>query len=124
MEIIGKVIGMNSSDGLINVAVSDASKQIFNVKCSHEKSAMFKIGRIYKFIVEQVFGERISYQLVEAYDAENLDYLKYQKNYSDYTVLSYGNDIEEFFELLKQTRITPKQEINEYVEFTSEKTNS
>ena len=26
-----------------------------------------------------------------------LDYLKYQKNYSDYTVLSYGNDIEEFF---------------------------
>ena len=29
-----------------------------------------------------------------------LDYLKYQKNYSDYTVLSYGNDIEEFFEYI------------------------
>lgn len=31
-----------------------------------------------------------------------LDYLKYQKNYSDYTVLSYGNDIEEFFEYINR----------------------
>lgn len=31
-----------------------------------------------------------------------LEYLKYQKNYSDYTVLSYGNDIEEFFEYINR----------------------
>ena len=64
MEIIGKVLGMNSSDGMINVAVSDPSKQIFNIKCSHEAASMFKIGRIYKFNVDQVFGERISYKLI------------------------------------------------------------
>ena len=29
-----------------------------------------------------------------------LEYLKYQKNYSDYTILSYQNDIEEYFEYL------------------------
>lgn len=31
-----------------------------------------------------------------------LEYLKYQKNYSDYTVLSYQNDIEEFLEYLNR----------------------
>ena len=31
-----------------------------------------------------------------------LDYLKYQKNYSDYTILSYHDDILEFFEYLKR----------------------
>ena len=79
MEIIGKVLGMNSSDGMINVAVSDPSKQIFNIKCSHEAASMFKIGRIYKFNVDQVFGERISYQLINAYDAENLDSVETDK---------------------------------------------
>lgn len=31
-----------------------------------------------------------------------LEYLKYQKNYSDYTILSYQNDIEEFFEYISR----------------------
>lgn len=31
-----------------------------------------------------------------------LEYLKYQKNYSDYTVLSYQNDIDEFLEYLNR----------------------
>ena len=31
-----------------------------------------------------------------------LDYLKYQKNYSDHTVLSYKNDIEEFLEYVER----------------------
>ena len=33
---------------------------------------------------------------------EFLDYLKYQKNYSQYTVLSYQNDIEEFLEYVER----------------------
>ena len=31
-----------------------------------------------------------------------LDYLKYQKNYSDYTILNYKNDILEYFEFLNR----------------------
>jgi integrase/recombinase XerC len=34
-----------------------------------------------------------------------LDYLKYQKNYSDYTVLNYKNDILEFFEYLSSENL-------------------
>ena len=36
------------------------------------------------------------------YLKDYLEYLKYQKNYSDYTVLSYQNDIEEFLEYLNR----------------------
>lgn len=79
MEIIGKVLGMNTSDSMINIAVGDNEKQIFNIKCSYEQSEMFKIGRIYKFSVDQFFGERISYQLKEAYDVENLNYVETDK---------------------------------------------
>ena len=74
MEIIGKVLGMNTSDGMINIAVGDSMKQIYNVKCSYDESNIFKIGRIYKLEVTQVLGERVSYQLVKAYDVEELNY--------------------------------------------------
>lgn len=37
-----------------------------------------------------------------------LEYLKYQKNYSDYTILSYKNDIEEFFEYISRETLNFK----------------
>lgn len=37
-----------------------------------------------------------------------LEYLKYQKNYSDYTILSYKNDIEEFFEYISRESLNFK----------------
>lgn len=37
-----------------------------------------------------------------------LEYLKYQKNYSDYTILSYQNDIEEFFEYISREALNFK----------------
>lgn len=37
-----------------------------------------------------------------------LEYLKYQKNYSDYTVLSYQNDVEEFFDYLDREALNFK----------------
>lgn len=37
-----------------------------------------------------------------------LEYLKYQKNYSDYTVLSYKNDILEFIDYLSRERLNFK----------------
>ena len=39
--------------------------------------------------------------LENKYLNDYLDYLKYQKNYSDYTVLSYSNDIVEYLEYLQ-----------------------
>ena len=39
---------------------------------------------------------------------EYLEYLKYQKNYSDYTVLNYKNDILEFFDYLSRESLNYK----------------
>lgn len=39
---------------------------------------------------------------------EYLEYLKYQKNYSDYTVLNYKNDILEFFDYLSRENLNYK----------------
>ena len=35
-----------------------------------------------------------------------MEYLEYQKNYSDYTILSYKNDIEEFFSYLERESLS------------------
>ena len=37
-----------------------------------------------------------------------LEYLKFQKNYSDYTIQSYQNDIEEFFQYLSRESLNFK----------------
>ena len=36
---------------------------------------------------------------------EYIDYLKYQKNYSDYTILNYRNDILEYFHYLDRENL-------------------
>ena len=38
----------------------------------------------------------------EDYIDKFLEYLKYEKNYSDYTIISYSNDIREFFDCIKK----------------------
>lgn len=38
-----------------------------------------------------------------------LDYLKYQKNYSDYTILNYGDDILEFFNFIESEGLSYKK---------------
>ena len=43
------------------------------------------------------------------YFNDYLDFLKYEKNYSDYTVLSYKNDIEEFLEYLNREVLNFKE---------------
>ena len=39
-----------------------------------------------------------------------LDYLKYNKNYSDKTVLNYSIDLKDFFELLEKEGLNYKDE--------------
>ena len=56
---------------------------------------------------------------------EYLEYLKYQKNYSDYTVLNYKNDILEFFDYLSRESLNYKtieySDIRFYLMYLKEK---
>lgn len=73
MEIIAKVMGINTSDGLINLTVQDVDKNQYNIKASMNSASLFSVGYIYSFIVEKVVAERISYQLIEFTKAEDLN---------------------------------------------------
>lgn len=74
MKIIGKILGMNSSDNMINLSVGDDLKQVYNIKANYEDAANLKIGRVYTFEVQQQFGERLSYLLIEYKDVEELEF--------------------------------------------------
>ncbi len=66
MQIVGKVVAMNTSDGLLNVSIVDEAKETWNLKANLEEP--FQIGHIYIFEVSQSFKERISYT-IESYQA-------------------------------------------------------
>ena len=66
MQIVGKVVAMNTSDGLLNLSVVDEEKVPWNLKANLEES--FQIGHVYIFEVSQSFKERVSYT-IESYQA-------------------------------------------------------
>lgn len=49
MKIIGKIIGINSSDGLINLSVEDNKKEVYNLKISTLHVECFKVMDVFEF---------------------------------------------------------------------------
>ncbi|MCR5647448.1 MAG: HD domain-containing protein [Acholeplasmatales bacterium] len=49
MVVIGKIIGINTSDGLINLTVEDKNKEIFNLKISSIYADKFKATDVFEF---------------------------------------------------------------------------
>lgn len=75
MKIIGRIIGMNTSDSMINLLVVDKDNHNYNIKTKLD-SSMFKINNVYEFEVEEVTRERVSYflvsyQLIESMSSNN-----------------------------------------------------
>lgn len=66
MQIIGKVLTMNTSDGLLNLSVVDEEGGNWNLKADPENG--FLIGHVYIFEVKTNYKERVSY-FVEQYQA-------------------------------------------------------
>lgn len=62
MELMAKVIGMNTSDGLYNLMVSDKEGKNTNLKITSEMSHGIKLGHVYIFKYNAVEGiERTTY---------------------------------------------------------------
>ena len=72
MRIIGKITGMNTSDGLINLNVTDDKQAQLNIKTSISTGSDLLNGKIYVFEVERVVGERISHQLTSVTPVDEL----------------------------------------------------
>ncbi|MBR6072655.1 MAG: HD domain-containing protein [Acholeplasmatales bacterium] len=61
MLIIGKISGINTNDGMINVLVNDGKGAIYNLKTDQETGKKFSISDVYEFDVEVKEGERTQY---------------------------------------------------------------
>ncbi len=66
MQIDGKVVALNKSDGLFNLAVVDETDNLWNIKA--ELNEKFEIGHVYRLQFQKIVKERISYVL-ESYEA-------------------------------------------------------
>lgn len=49
MKVIGKIIGINTSDGLINLTIEDDNKEVYNLKISSTYSEKFKLYDVFEF---------------------------------------------------------------------------
>ncbi|MDE5715665.1 MAG: HD domain-containing protein [Anaeroplasmataceae bacterium] len=63
MKVIGKIIGINTSDGGINLSVVNQKSEQLNIKTKDIQN--FSVGHVYQFDVEISYGERTSYILKE-----------------------------------------------------------
>ena len=82
MRIIGKITGMNTSDGLINLNVSDEKQNQYNIKTSISTGSELLNGKIYVFDVNRVVGERITHQLTSVVPVDQLpleERMKYER---------------------------------------------
>ncbi len=61
MRIIGKISGINTSDNMINILVTDKDSNSYNLKISYEDGKKFTLSDVYEFEVEKKEGERTQY---------------------------------------------------------------
>ena len=61
MQIIGKISGINTSDGMINILVTDGKNNTYNLKTSQEDGRKLFVGDVYEFDIEIKEGERVQY---------------------------------------------------------------
>ncbi len=61
MRIIGKISGINTSDNMINLSVTDNNSNVYNLKINQEYAKSFAINDVFEFDVEEKIGERTQY---------------------------------------------------------------
>lgn len=71
MRLIGKVVAINTSDGMHNISIIDEDELSYNLKASIDVN--FLIGHVYVFEVKKNYGERISYQIEEYVKVDSLE---------------------------------------------------
>ena len=61
MQVVGKISGINTSDNMINILVTDSNNNIYNLKTDQNTGSKFSINDVYEFDVIVKEGERTQY---------------------------------------------------------------
>ncbi len=75
MELMAKVVGMNTSDGLVNLNAVDKDSNMFNLKVNSIDAQAIKLGHTYIFNYDIIDGlERKSYNVLSFTEITELDF--------------------------------------------------
>lgn len=74
MNFTGKVVGINTSDGMYNLNVSDELKNSINLKITLELGSKIKIGHVYSFEYETTYhNERSNNNVISYVSTDELE---------------------------------------------------
>ena len=76
MKIIGKVNGINTSDGMLNIQVNNKDGITYNLKVSNSDGNDIKICGLYEFEVEVKEDVRTTYNILSYKNVDEFDFKK------------------------------------------------
>ena len=109
MNIIGKVIGINTSDGMLNLSVEDSEKKIVNLKLIQTEIIPVKINETYEFNCHIEENDRIHYMVDGVINAKEFEYEK------------RSDALRTFYKASPISRENSEKEINRYIKLIDNK---
>ncbi|MCR5350175.1 MAG: HD domain-containing protein [Acholeplasmatales bacterium] len=109
MIIIGKVIGINTSDNMYNISVEDKDKNVLNLKILQSEEIIPKINETYEFDCEVITKDRVSYNILSMTNAKEFDYKK------------KSDTLRTFYNASPISREDSEKEINKYLNMIENK---
>ena len=103
MGIIGKISGINTSDNMINLLVTDKDSNSYNLKIDYENGRKFVINDVYEFEFEIKEGERVQY------------FITGFKNILDFNFNDKNESLRDFYNSAPLSVKELEKMINEYI---------
>ena len=103
MQIIGKISGINTSDNMINLLVTDKDSNSYNLKIDSDNGRKFVINDVYEFEVEVKEGERTQY------------YISGYKNILDFDFNNKNESLRDFYNAAPLSVSELEKMINDYI---------
>ena len=100
--IVGKVEGINTSDGILNIAVVDSNKTTHNIKSSSDCRNLISQNLVYKFSVENMYGKLILSKVepVESLEAEEI--MTLMKEFGGSSPIDYKDSVNVIYDYIEK----------------------
>lgn len=100
--IIGRVDGINTSDNVLNILVTDSQKKTYNIKASLAHKANIVQGTIYKFNVEKNGNKNILCSIDDIKSLDDSEIVSIMHSFGNSSPLSYDESVKEINDYLNK----------------------
>ncbi len=100
--IIGRVDGINTSDNVLNILVTDSLKKTYNIKASLAYKANISQGTIYKFNVEKNGNKNILCSIDDIKNLDDAEIVSILHSFGNSSPLSYDESVKEINKYLNK----------------------